>query len=64
MESTNHSSDNHYLLWTSLFLNIVANLDKTNVTFALGVIVSIMAIINYSIQIYKNVKKPKTSSKK
>jgi small basic protein len=59
MEITNHSSDNHYLLWASLFLNIVANLDKTNITFGLGVIVSIMAIINYGIQIYKNVKKPK-----
>jgi small basic protein len=59
MEVTNHSSDNHYLLLASLFLNIVANFDKTNVTFALGVVVSIMAIINYAIQIYKNVKKPK-----
>ena len=39
MEVTNHSSDNHYLLLTSLFLNIVANFDKTNVTFVLRVIV-------------------------
>ena len=59
MEVTNHSSDNHYLLWASLFLNIVANLDKTNVTFVLGVIVSILAIINYVIQIKKNLKRKK-----
>lgn len=64
MEVNTNSSDNHYLLWTSLFLNIVANFDKTNISFALGVIVSVMAIINYTIQIYKNVKKPKASSKK
>lgn len=64
MHVNTESSDNHYLLWSSLFLNVIANIDKTNITFALGVVVSIMAIINYSIQIYKNVKKPKTSSKK
>jgi|APFre7841882793_1041355.scaffolds.fasta_scaffold86517_2 small basic protein len=57
--STHDSSTNHYWLLASLFLNIIANLDKTNITFVLGVIVSIMAIINYAIQIYKNVKKPK-----
>jgi len=64
MHVNTESSDNHYLLWSSLFLNVIANIDKTNITFALGVVVSIMAIINYSIQIYKNVKNPKTSSKK
>jgi len=54
--STNDSSTNHYWLLASLFLNIVANLDKTNVTFILGVIVSVLAIINYVIQIKKNLR--------
>lgn len=59
MEVTNHSSDNHYWLLASLFLNVVANFDKTNITFGLGVIVSVLAIINYVIQIKKNLKKRK-----
>ena len=57
MEVTNHSSDNHYWLLASIFLNVVANFDKTNITFGLGVIVSVLAIINYVIQIKKNLKK-------
>lgn len=57
MEVTTHSSDNHYWLLASIFLNVVANFDKTNITFGLGVIVSILAIINYVIQIKKNLKK-------
>jgi hypothetical protein len=57
--STHDSSANHYWLLASLFLNIVANLDKTNITFGLGVIVSILAIINYVIQIKKNLKRKK-----
>jgi len=57
--STHDSSTNHYWLLASLFLNIVANLDKTNVTFILGVIVSVLAIINYAIQIKKNLKRKK-----
>jgi len=57
--TTSHSSANHYWLLASLFLNIVANLDKTNITFVLGVIVSILAIINYVIQIKKNLKRKK-----
>jgi phosphatidylglycerophosphate synthase len=57
--STHDSSTNHYWLLSSLFLNIVANLDKTNITFVLGVIVSILAIINYVIQIKKNLKRKK-----
>lgn len=59
MEVTNHSSDNHYWLLASIFLNVVANFDKTNITFGLGVIVSVLAIINYVIQIKKNLKKRK-----
>ena len=59
MEVTNHSSDNHYWLLASLVLNVVANFDKTNITFGLGVIVSILAIINYVIQIKKNLKRKK-----
>jgi hypothetical protein len=57
--STHDSSTNHYWLLASLFLNIVANLDKTNVTFILGVIVSLLAIVNYVIQIKKNFKRKK-----
>jgi hypothetical protein len=57
--STHDSSANHYWLLASLFLNIVANLDKTNITFALGVIVSLLAIVNYVIQIKKNLKRKK-----
>ena len=60
MEVSNHdSSTNHYWLLASLFLNVAANLDRTNVTFILGVIVSILAIINYVIQIKKNLKRKK-----
>lgn len=59
MEVTTNSSDNHYWLLASIFLNVVANFDKTNITFGLGVIVSILAIINYVIQIKKNLKKRK-----
>ncbi len=57
--STNDSSSNHYWLLASLFLNVAANLDRTNVTFILGVIVSVLAIINYVIQIKKNLKRKK-----
>lgn len=57
--STHDSSTSHYWLLASLFLNIVANLDKTNITFILGVIVSVLAIINYVIQIKKNLKRKK-----
>ncbi len=59
MITGNEAQDNHILLWSSIILNILANLDKTNTTFVLGVIVSILAIINYVIQIKKNLKKRK-----
>lgn len=59
MEVTSNSSENHYWLLASILLNVVANFDKTNITFGLGVIVSILAIINYVIQIKKNLKKRK-----
>jgi phosphatidylglycerophosphate synthase len=59
MITGNETQDNHILFWSSIFLNIAANLDRTNVTFVLGVIVSILAIINYVIQIKKNLKKRK-----
>jgi phosphatidylglycerophosphate synthase len=59
MITGNETQDNHILLWSSIILNILANLDKTNTTFVLGVIVSILAIINYVIQIKKNIKKRK-----
>jgi len=59
MITGNETQDNHILLCSSIILNILANLDKTNTTFVLGVIVSILAIINYVIQIKKNLKKRK-----
>lgn len=59
MITGNETHDNHILLWSSITLNILANLDKTNTTFVLGVIVSILAIINYVIQIKKNLKRKK-----
>jgi phosphatidylglycerophosphate synthase len=59
MITGNENHDNHILLWSSIMLNILANLDRTNITFGLGVIVSILAIINYVIQIKKNLKRKK-----
>ena len=59
MITGNETHDNHILLWSSITLNILANLDRTNVTFILGVIVSILAIVNYVIQIKKNLKRKK-----
>jgi hypothetical protein len=64
MNINTESSNGNYLLGGSLFLNILANLDKTNVTFMLGVIVSLLAIFEYITKIYKNVKKNKDVSKK
>ena len=57
MITGNENQDNHILLWSSIVLNILANVDRTNITFALGVVVSILAIINYVIQIKKNLKR-------
>jgi hypothetical protein len=59
MITGNETQDNHILLWSSIILNILANIDRTNVTFVLGVIVSFLAIINYVIQIKKNLKRRK-----
>lgn len=59
MITGNETQDNHILLWSSIVLNILANIDRTNVTFVLGVIVSFLAIINYVIQIKKNLKRRK-----
>lgn len=43
------------LLWFgSSILNLLAILDQRTITFALGFIVSILAIINYLLQIRKN----------
>jgi hypothetical protein len=39
-----------------LILNVAANLTKSDITFILGVIVSLLAIANYIIQIKKNLK--------
>ena len=59
MITGNENHDNHILLWSSITLNILANLDRTNITFGLGVIVSCLAIINYVIQIKKNLGRKK-----
>jgi phosphatidylglycerophosphate synthase len=59
MITGNENHDNHILLWSSITLNVLANLDRTNVTFVLGVIVSFLAIINYVIQIKKNLRRKK-----
>lgn len=59
MITGNENQDNHILLWSSIILNILANVDRTNITFGLGVIVSVLAIINYVIQIKKNLKRKK-----
>lgn len=52
----NQHHNNNLLLASSLFLNIAANLTKSDITFILGVIVSLLAIANYIIQIKKNLK--------
>ena len=52
----NQHHNNNLLLASSLFLNIAANLTKSDITFILGVIVSLLAIANYIIQIRKNLK--------
>ncbi len=45
------------LLGTSLLFDIVHIVDRSTITFTLGVIVSTLAIINYTLQIRKNLKK-------
>ena len=50
---------NNVLLASSMVLNIAATLTKSDITFILGVIVSLLAIANYIIQIRKNIKNVK-----
>jgi hypothetical protein len=64
MHINTDSANGNYLLGSSLFLNILASLDKTNITFFLGVIVSLLAIFEYITKIYKNVKNTKEPKKK
>ena len=52
----NQHHNNNILLVSSLVLNVAANLTKNDITFILGVIVSLLAIANYIIQIKKNLK--------
>jgi hypothetical protein len=52
----NEHHNNNLLLVSSLILNVAANLTKSDITFILGVIVSLLAIANYIIQIKKNLK--------
>jgi len=52
----NQHHNNNILLVSSLVLNVAANLTKSDITFILGVIVSLLAIANYVIQIKKNLK--------
>ena len=55
--------NNNLLLVSSLVLNIAANLTKSDITFILGVIVSLLAIANYIIQIKKNIKNGKNAKR-
>ena len=55
--------NNNILLASSLFLNVLANLTKSDITFILGVIVSLLAIANYIIQIKKNIKNGKNAKR-
>jgi hypothetical protein len=55
--------NNNILLASSLFLNVLANLTKSDITFILGVIVSLLAIANYIIQIKKNIKHGKNAKR-
>lgn len=55
--------NNNLLLASSLFLNVLANLTKSDITFILGVIVSLLAIANYIIQIKKNIKHGKNAKR-
>lgn len=52
----NQHHNNNILLVSSLVLNVAANLTKSDITFILGVIVSLLAIANYIIQIRKTLK--------
>jgi len=52
----NQHHNNNILLVSSLILNVAANLTKSDITFILGVVVSLLAIANYIIQIKKNLK--------
>lgn len=52
----NQHHNNNILLVSSLVLNVAANLTKSDITFILGVVVSLLAIANYIIQIKKNLK--------
>jgi fucose 4-O-acetylase-like acetyltransferase len=52
----NQHHNNNILLVSSLILNVAANLTKSDITFILGVIVSLLAIANYIIQITKTLK--------
>ena len=55
--------NNNILLVASLVLNVAANLTKSDITFILGVIVSLLAIANYIIQIRKNLKNGKNAKR-
>ena len=54
----NNNSPMGFLLWgSSVFLNAIAILDKSTISFILGTIVSLLAMTHYIIQIRNNTKK-------
>lgn len=54
MEHSNHAG--LLLLIASWFFNVLASLTKSDITFMLGTIATLLAIIHYVIQIRKNLK--------
>jgi uncharacterized membrane protein len=57
---TNQGAVMGMLLWhLSIILNWVSTIDKSTVSFFLGAIVSVMAIVHYFLQIRKALKKEK-----
>ena len=51
--------NNNILLIASLVLNFAAHLTKSDITFAFGIIVSLLAIINYILEIRKKIRNAK-----
>lgn len=59
----NQHHNNNILLASSLILNTIATIEKSNITFFLGVVVSLLAIANYILEIRKKIKGGKRNTK-
>lgn len=55
MEHTNHSG--LLLLFSGYGLNLLSRITQSDVTFMLGTIATVLAIVHYYIQIKKNTRK-------